>query len=230
MRMLRELWRASFGVVAVVMLLGLFVGCARSPKIRPLPADAVIVAFGDSLTAGYGAEAGQDYPSVLARLSGWRVINAGVPGELSATGLARLPGVLEEHRPALVLLCHGGNDILTGNSAETIMANLDTMIRLCREAGADVVLLAVPQKGLRLKPAPFYAEVAERNGARLAEDVIVHVLGKNALKSDYVHPNAEGYAQIAAAVLADLRRAQRKRVSVVPAQSSGLRDAEFSGT
>ena len=187
----------------------LFAGCARSPKIRPLPADAVVVAYGDSLTSGYGAEAGQDYPSVLARRSGWRVVNAGVPGELSAAGVARLPGVLEEHRPVLVLLCHGGNDILTGNSVETIRANLDSMIRLCREVGAEVVLLAVPQKGLRLKPAPFYAEVAKHNDVRLVEDAITEVLSKNTLKSDYVHPNAEGYAQIAEAVLADLRRAQR---------------------
>jgi lysophospholipase L1-like esterase len=193
----------------LVCVLVLFAGCGRGSKIRPVASDAVVVAFGDSLTSGYGAEAGQDYPSVLAKLSGWQVVNAGVPGELSAAGLARLPGVLEAHRPALVLLCHGGNDILTGNSAETIGANLDSMIRLCREAGADVVLLAVPQKGLRLKPAPFYAEVAKRNGVRLVEDAIVRVLGKNTLKSDYVHPNAEGYAQIAEAVLSELRRAQR---------------------
>ncbi len=195
--------------MAVVVLLGVFVGCARSPRIRPLPAEAVVVAFGDSLTSGYGAEAGQDYPHVLAGLSGWQVINAGVPGERSAAGLARLPSVLEEHRPALVLLCHGGNDILTGSSPEGIGANLDGMIRLCRDAGADVVLLAVPQKGLLLKPAPVYAEVADRNRVPLVEEVITDVLKKNALKSDYVHPNAAGYAQIATEVWSVLRRAQR---------------------
>lgn len=167
-----------------------------------------MLAFGDSLTSGYGAETGQDYPTVLAGLSGWQVVNAGVPGELSAAGLARLPSVLEEHRPALVLLCHGGNDILAGNSAEQIGANLETMIRACREAGAEVVLLAVPQKGLLLKPAPLYAKVAKRNGVPLVEDAITDVLKKNALKSDYVHPNAAGYAQIAEAVWRELGRAQ----------------------
>ncbi len=183
-------------------------GCARQPKIKALPAQAVVLAFGDSLTSGYGAETGQDYPTVLAGLSGWQVVNAGVPGELSAAGLARLPSVLEEHRPALVLLCHGGNDILAGNSAEQIGANLETMIRACREAGAEVVLLAVPQKGLLLKPAPLYAKVAKRNGVPLVEDAITDVLKKNALKSDYVHPNAAGYAQIAEAVWRELGRAQ----------------------
>ncbi len=193
----------------LICVLVLFTGCGRGPKIRPLAEDAVVVAFGDSLTAGYGAEAGQDYPSVLAKLSGWQVVNAGVPGELSAAGLARLPGVLEEHRPALVLLCHGGNDILADSSGASIAANLDAMVRLCREAGAEVVLLAVPRRGLRLKAAPLYAEVAKRNGVPLVEDAIAEVLSKNALKSDYVHPNAAGYARIAEAVWRELRQAQR---------------------
>lgn len=197
-----------FGCVVAVLLAMTF-GCSRAPKIRPPGTDAVVVAFGDSLTSGSGAEAGQDYPSVLAKLSGWQVVNAGVPGELSGTGLARLPGVLAEHRPVLVLLCHGGNDILSGNGQEGIGRNLDAMIRLCREAGAEVVLLAVPQKGLLLKPAPVYAEVAARNRVPLVEDAVTDVLKKNSLKSDYVHPNAAGYAQIAAEVWRELQRVQR---------------------
>ena len=206
---MRNVWRSGAVWALVGGLLVLFAGCSRAAKIRPLAADAVIVAFGDSLTAGYGAEAGQDYPSVLATLSGWQVVNAGVPGELSAAGLARLPGVLEEHRHALVLLCHGGNDILADSSGASIATNLDAMIRLCREAGAEVVLLAVPRRGLRLKAAPLYAEVAKRNGVPLVADVVAEVLSKNALKSDYVHPNAAGYARIAEAVWRELQRAQR---------------------
>ncbi len=196
--------------MAVAVLLGLLVACARSPTIRPLAADAVVVAFGDSLTSGYGAEEGQDYPAALAKLSGWRVINAGIPGELSGMGLGRLPSVLAEHRPALVILCHGGNDILTGAAPAAIAANLDAMIRLCREAGADVLLVAVPQKGFVLKPAAFYAEVAERNGIPCDDRIISKVLSKPPLKSDYVHPNAKGYALIAETLLADLRRAQAR--------------------
>ena len=196
-------------LLAVLVALVAAVGCARSVKIRPLAADAVVVAFGDSLTSGYGAEAGQDYPSVLAQLSGWQVANAGVPGELSSDGVARLPEVLAEYRPALVLLCHGGNDILAERPAEQIAADLDAMIRLCREAGAEVVLIGVPQKGLWLKPAPFYAEVAKRNEVPLVADAIAEVLGKSALKSDHVHPNAAGYARIGEAVWHEIQGAQR---------------------
>ncbi len=198
-------WRMAV-LAAVCAVLG---GCARAVKLRPVAADAVVVAFGDSLTSGVGAEPGQDYPAVLATLTGWQVVNAGVSGELSRAGLARLPSVLEEHRPALVLLCHGGNDILAGNPPDTLAANLDAMIRLCREAGAEVVLLAVPQKGLTLRPAPLYAEVAERNNVPLVAEAVAEVLRRNALKSDYVHPNAAGYARIAAAVQAAVERAQR---------------------
>lgn len=183
--------------------------CSRSPQLRPLAADAVVVAFGDSLTAGYGAETGEDYPTVLAKLSGLQIVNSGISGELSATGLERLPGVLEEHRPALVILCEGGNDILTDLPPATTTANLEAMIRLCRAAGADVLLLAVPQKGLLLKPAPLYAEVAARCGIPCEEKAVARVLGQPALKSDYVHPNAEGYAQIAAAVWKQIQPARR---------------------
>ncbi len=191
-------------------LSGMFASCSRSPKLRPIPADGVVLAFGDSLTRGTGAEEAEAYPAVLARLSGWQVINAGIPGERSAAGLRRLPEALAEHQPALVLLCHGGNDILADAPAAEVAANLDAMIGLCREAGAEVFLLGVPQKGLLLRPAPLYAEVASRNAVPCNVDVIAKVLGKPTLKSDYIHPNAAGYARIAETVWADLRRAQRR--------------------
>ncbi len=206
--------KASHPLLRLVVVLAVLVfaaaGCSRSPKIRRLAADAVVVAFGDSLTSGHGAEEGQDFPTVLAKLSGWQVINAGIPGEMSGVGLGRLPSVLAEHRPALVILCHGGNDILTGAPPASIAANLDAMIRHCREAGADVLLVAVPQKGFVLKPAAFYAEVAKRNGIPCNERIIANVLSKPPLKSDYVHPNAKGYALIAETLLGDLRRAQSR--------------------
>lgn len=206
---MRSLWSRSALLVLVGSLIAFAVGCSRQPTIRPLSGDAVIVAFGDSLTFGYGADEGQDYPSRLAKLSGRQVVNAGVPGEFSGTGLSRLPSVLEANHPALVILCHGGNDILTGAPPETIAANLEAMIGLCRAAGADVLVLSVPQKGLSLRSAPFYAAVAMRCGVPCDDAVIARVLSKGSLKSDYVHPNAAGYAQIADAVWAYLGRAQR---------------------
>ncbi|MDP2252857.1 MAG: GDSL-type esterase/lipase family protein, partial [Thiobacillus sp.] len=96
----------------VFFALFLLAACDRVPTLPKLDSHDVIVAFGDSLTHGTGASADTAYPAVLASLTGLAVINAGVPGDTTSSGLARLPAVLEEHRPRLVLLCLGGNDML----------------------------------------------------------------------------------------------------------------------
>ncbi len=117
--------------VFVLIPLGI-AGCGESPKIRPLFSDSVILAFDDSLTWGTGATKGMDYPSVLAELSGMTVINAGIPGEKTDEGMRRLPLLLEEHHPALVILCHGGNDILANRKESVIFDNLERMIHAIR--------------------------------------------------------------------------------------------------
>jgi lysophospholipase L1-like esterase len=182
-------------LIGLVLLL--LAGCGGGPELARLPPDAVVLAFGDSLTAGTGAAAGEDYPSRLATLSGLSIINAGAPGELSAQGLERLPALLAEHRPALVLLCHGGNDILRRGDGEQLRANLRGMIATVRASGADVVLLAVPTLGLGLRPHPAYAELAKEHGLIIEQRALTDVLSDPALKADGVHPNAAGYALLA---------------------------------
>ncbi|MCB1747897.1 MAG: arylesterase [Gammaproteobacteria bacterium] len=176
------------------------------PAWPPLAADAVILAYGDSLTHGTGAAADASYPAVLAAISGHRVVNAGVPGEVSAAGLARLGGVLERVRPALVILCHGGNDMLRKLNREAAAANLEAMIALARQHGARVLLLGVPAPGLLLSTAGFYHEVAAHTGAPLLDEALADILGQAALKADPVHPNAAGYRELADRIAARLRR------------------------
>lgn len=186
------------------LLLQLFcASCQDRPHLTPLDPGAVIVAFGDSLTYGTGAGADENYPVRLQALIGRRTVNAGVPGELSGEGLERLPAVLDRNRPALLILCHGGNDLLRRRSPEKTAENIREMVRIARRRGVEVALIGVPQLGLLLSPAPFYGKIAEELSLPFEEEILADILSDRSLKSDTVHPNAAGYDQLARAV-ADL--------------------------
>lgn len=183
----------------------LVVACGDAAPRLGLAADARIVAFGDSLTRGTGAAPGQGYPEQLAALGPWQVINEGVPGETSDQGLARIDAVLARHRPSLVILWHGGNDILANRDPADIEHNLRAMVDAIHAAGARVLLLGVPEKSLLLSTAPWYPRIAESLDLPYLDDVLGEVLRDRALKADSVHPNAAGYAVIAERVHAALR-------------------------
>ena len=174
--------------------------CGGSTRLDRLEPGAVVLAFGDSLTHGTGANPAESYPAVLERSIGRKVVNAGVPGETSAQGLARLPGVLDEVRPKLLILCHGGNDFLRRLDDQAARDNVRAMIALARDKGVGVVLLATPKPGVPPSIPAFYGELAADLRVPFEEAVIRAVLVDNRLKSDLVHPNAQGYARIAEAV------------------------------
>jgi len=189
----------AFLFVGLFLISLILSGCDSGPKITQLEPNAVILAFGDSLTYGTGAPRDQSYPAQLAKRLNLKVVNAGVPGEVSAIGLARLTETLAKHRPALVILCHGGNDFLRRNDRAKTKENLRQMVSLIKGSGMDVVLVGVPQLGLLLSPAPFYAEVAEEFDIPIEEETLADVLSDRDLKSDQIHPNAQGYAVLAEA-------------------------------
>jgi acyl-CoA thioesterase-1 len=181
----------------VMGLLCLLLTACGEPGFRPLAAGETILAFGDSLTEGRGASQAQSYPSVLAALSGHPVINAGVSGELSQAGRARLPAQLAEHRPALVILLEGGNDILRGSGEAALKANLAAMIEAVQGSGAQLLLVAVPRRSLFATGAPLYAELAEQYQLVLDEESIGELLRSPEFKSDAVHLNGAGYRTLA---------------------------------
>ena len=178
--------------------------CGGKPAaLPPLAADARVLAFGDSLTAGTGASTEQAYPAQLALLVRREVINAGVPGETTAEGRARLPAVLDESHPQLVILCEGGNDMLRRLDRGSMRENLAAMIREIQGRGIAVVLLAVPAPGLlRLRPDQTYSELAKEFKLPLLEDKLSEILADNQRKSDQIHPNAAGYRELAVAIAA----------------------------
>lgn len=177
-----------------------------SPRLRELPPNAVILAFGDSLTYGTGAEPQQSYPAVLQKLISRTVINAGIPGEITAEGRARLPRLLDRYHPTLVLLCLGANDMIRGLSEEAAIENLREMIRMIQDSGAEVVLIGVPRPNLLASTPEFYRTIAEEFSIPYLQSAMGDVLKKTSLKSDFIHPNAKGYRKLAEAVAAFLRK------------------------
>jgi lysophospholipase L1-like esterase len=201
----RPAWRAAL----LALVVSLAAGCGeRPPPLPRLAPNEVVLAFGDSLTHGTGAAQSESYPAVLERLIGRKVVAAGVPGEVSEAGLARLPGALEQVQPRLLILCHGGNDFLRKLPEGQAAANVRAMVRLARDKGVDVVLVGVPKLGLTGSPAAFYADIAREFRIPYEGGALKAVLTDNALKSDWVHPNAQGYARIAAAVADLLKQAK----------------------
>lgn len=192
----------------LLFILLFMAGCDQQPQLRPLATDARILAFGDSLTYGTGTTREQSYPAVLQGLLQREVINAGIPGEVSAAGRERLPQLLQREQPQLVILTHGGNDFLRRLDLQATKANLQTMIDSCRQSGAEVVLVGVPQFGLFLSPAPFYAELTEANGLPYLDETLSDILSDRDLKSDTIHPNAKGYRLLAEALAELIKDAQ----------------------
>jgi lysophospholipase L1-like esterase len=169
-----------------------------APVFEKLSQDAVILSFGDSLTYGTGASKNADYPSILSELSSHEVINAGIPGEISRDGLDRLPNLLDEHQPELVILIHGGNDMLRKIPQQQTSSNLKQMIALTKQRDIKVVMLGVPKPSLfLLSSSELYQQVAEAQKTPVDLDTLPEILSSNQLKSDTIHPNNEGYRVMA---------------------------------
>lgn len=186
--------------IAAIASLLLAVACSDASSLPRLADDARILAFGDSLTHGTGAGPGESYPAVLERLAGREVVASGVPGERAEEGRRRLPRVLERVDPDLLVLCHGGNDILQGAEPAAIEAALVAMIESARAHGVPVVLIGVPARTLFTDTADVYYRVAERERVPLEDEIIETIIDDPALRSDAVHPNARGYRALARAV------------------------------
>jgi acyl-CoA thioesterase I len=158
-----------------------------------------VLALGDSITFGTGAPPAQSYPATLASLTAWNVVNAGVPGDVSAQALDRLPALLQEHKPALVLLGIGGNDFLRRLPSTQTRSNVASMGQQILASGAQLMLIAIPEPGLTaaftgsLSDHPMYAELAKQMKVPLLRGAWAEVLSDESLRSDNIHANAKGY-------------------------------------
>ena len=202
----------AFLRLALTTLLLALAACGGKPKESPLPTGTKVLALGDSLTAPHGVQPQEAWPTLLGQKTGWQVINGGVSGNTSADALARLPALLEEHQPQLVLVTLGGNDMLRKLPPDQTVANIGRMLDMARNKGAKVVLLATPKPSLAgavfnsLSPPDFYAEIAKDKKVPLIEEAIPKVLSDTNLKGDQIHPNAAGHAKLGELIHADLKK------------------------
>jgi len=171
-------------------------GCSK-PELNYLAPNATILAFGDSLTVGKGTSSDNSYPAVLQLLTGRQVINAGISGELSNEGLARLPSLLDQHAPQLVILLEGGNDILQNRNRDSLKQNLAAMIELIQARNIQLVFLGVPEKKLFSDSAPLYPQLAEQYELVFDGNTVAELLRSPEYKSDPVHLNQQGYYRLA---------------------------------
>lgn len=187
--------------VLIALSTGLL-ACSSKEKLPAIPKGTSILILGDSLSYGTGATAKTAYPTLLAQNTGWKVINAGVPGDTTAQGLARLPGLIEQFQPEYLFIELGGNDFIKKVPTAKTETNLNAMIDLAKQNNLPVLMIAIPDYQPMaaaiggLSDHALYQKLAENNGIPLVEEVFSDVLSDNALKADYVHPNAKGYAVV----------------------------------
>ena len=199
-------------ILALLAATILLVGCGNKVKEIPLPAGSKVLALGDSLTAGVGVTAAEAWPELLARKTGWVINNGGISGNTSSDALQRLPALLEEHKPVLIFVTLGGNDMLRHIPQQETITNLEKMIALARVHGAKPILLATPRPSLagavfqNLSAAEFYRDVAKEQQVPLIEDAIADVLSDPQLKVDQLHPNAAGHARLTEMIFKELKK------------------------
>lgn len=187
---------------------------------NPAPMPAAILVLGDSLSAEYGIARGTGWVSLLAtklqtEVPGMQVINASVSGDTTAGGRSRLPGLLQQWRPAVVVIELGGNDALRGLGLENTRANLEAMIEACRTVNARVVLV-----GMQIPPnygadyasrfAGLYQELAKRHQTGLVPFLLKGIAdapdSAKWFQPDRIHPREQAHPRMLSNVWPEIKR------------------------
>ena len=193
-------FRRHLLINGLVSALLLATGCSKlsKPEGKTLAKEATLLCLGDSLTFGYGAAADASYPQRLAQLTGHVTQNAGMNGDTTDGALARLPGLLQDNMPGLVLVSVGGNDFLRNIPLDRTRASLKQIVQTA-SAKAQVALIAQPRPVLlsavtgALSDHEVYVDVAADTGVALFSGGWSYVLSRAELRSDQIHANADGY-------------------------------------
>ena len=188
----------SLGVPLVLLLIVSGCGGERFDTIRNLrSAGETIICFGDSLTEGVGAEPGEEYPTILSRLLGMRVVNAGQRGDTTAQALERINTSVVNKNPRLVILLLGGNDFLRQIPTRETRQNLKELVRKIQDHGAMVAIAGIKLGFFTDEYGPIFEETAAEFDAIYIPQVMKGIFNDTKLRSDQIHPNSAGYRLIA---------------------------------
>jgi len=183
----------------------LIVGGCSEPIVNFDSTGEAIICFGNSLTAGQGANRYEAYPAVLSELLGKDVINAGRSGETTKDALKRLEEDVLNQNPRLAIVEFGANDAFEHIPLKTTISNLDKIITDIQEKGSMVVLVSVKMALFADDYTREYRELAEQKGALFIPNMLKGVLADSRLKSDTIHPNANGYRKIAERIYKEIK-------------------------
>jgi len=191
--------------IILIIFAIIFSGCYKQ-EIKNLDAKGQnIICFGDSLTFGYGAGPGEDYPSALGKLINLPVINAGVDGDTTFSALERLDDVLsKDARLVIVEFC--GNDFIKKIPRIGTVKNLSIIIDRIQEKGAMVALVDISAGMFFQEYRADFKKLAAEKKAIFIPVVLFKIITNPAMKSDFFHPNERGYKIIASRVYKAISR------------------------
>lgn len=193
--------RKNILLLSLVMVLGVvagffFVKSKRADYVNfPPQSTGPWIAFGDSLTEGYGASEGANYPALLSRRLGVNIVNFGTSSHTTADGLKRIEEVAQLN-PRVVLLCLGGNDVLERVPPAQTFRNLAAIMDRLHQQGAFVVLIGVRSASLRDRNAKLFKKLGREKRVLYVPNILRGIFAKPVYMYDPIHPNDEGYKLI----------------------------------
>lgn len=180
-----------------LILATVIVGCAKR-EIKNIDSKGTnIICFGDSLTFGYGANLGEDYPTALSKLIDISVINAGIDGDTSIEAIKRINTDVLDRDPLLVIIEFGGNDFLRKIPQETTINNIREMVDRIQAKGAMVVIVDISADMLLGEYRKAFYKLSREKDAIFISRLLSGIITNPDLKSDFIHPNGAGYKMIA---------------------------------
>jgi acyl-CoA thioesterase-1 len=184
-------------VTSYSLLVTALTGCAKK-EIKNIDSKGKnIVCFGDSITFGYGAEPGGDYPSALTKMTSIPVINAGIDGDTSTEAIKRIKSNVLDRDPLLVIVEFGGNDFLRKIPQEVTLNNMREIIDTIQTQGAMVAVVDISTEMILKQYRSAFYNLAREKGAIFIPSILSGIITNPRLKSDFIHPNADGYNVIA---------------------------------